>query len=143
MMKKFVATMFMVIVMLTAAVGMAESATLTPEIHLNDLENTVWGDDYDWHITMYMSMPEYEYVRLEINVSFNDNEWQNYNDGVATLYNANTGEFIYEIDGNVSYDVDCSSKDLETVRSIMMDYIANYNFEADAERGVRYYSIWF
>lgn len=142
-MKKFVAMMVMVIMMLMAAVGMAESATLMPKINLNDLENTVWGDDYDLHISMYMSMPEYEYVRLEINVSFNDNEWQNYNAGKATLYDGNTGEFIDEIDGNLCANVDCSSKDIETVRRNMLTYIEEYDFEADAEKGVRYYSIWF
>lgn len=142
-MKKFVAMMVMVIMMLMAAVGMAESATLMPKINLNDLENTVFGDNYDLHISMYMSMPEYEYVRLEINVSFNDNEWQNYNAGKATLYDGNTGEFIDEIDGNLCADVDCSSKDIETVRRNMMAYIERYDFEADAEKGVRYYSIWF
>lgn len=142
-MKKFVTMMVMVIMMLMAAVGMAESATLMPKINLNDLENTVYGDGYDLHISMYMSMPEYEYVRLEINVSFNDNKWQNYNAGKATLYDGNTGEFIDEINGNLCADVDCSSKDIETVRRNMLTYIEEYDFEADAEKGVRYYSIWF
>lgn len=142
-MKKFVAMMVMVIMMLTAmTTGMAEES-VRPTIHLNDLDNMSWGDDYDLHITMYMSMPEYEAVRIEMSVSFNDNEWENYNHGVAKAYDVNTGEFIDEIDGNIADDVDCSSKDVETVRSNLMEYANNYDFEADAEKGVRYYSIWF
>lgn len=141
-MKKFVAMVMMAIMILTMVNGLAES-TVLPKIYLNDLDNMSWGDDYDLHIAMYMSMPEYESVRLELNVSFNDNEWENYNHGVAKLYDNNTGEFIDEIGGNLTEEIDCSSKDVETVRKNMVEYIETYDFEADAEKGVRYYSIWF
>lgn len=142
-MKKFVAMMVTVIMMLMAmTTGMATEA-IKPAIHLNNLDRMSWSDDYDLHITMYMSMPEYESVRLEMNVSFNDNEWENYNHGVAKLYDGNTGEFIDEITGNLASEIDCSSKDIETVRRVMVDYVNSYDFEADAERGLKYYSIWF
>lgn len=142
-MKKFVAMMAMVIMMLMTATGMAAESTVIPEVHLNDLDRMSWSDGCDLHVVMYMSMPEYEYVRMELNVSFNDNDWENYNHGTATLYDGNTGEFIDAIEGNISDGVDCSSKDIETVRNNMMNYVNNYDFEADAERGVKYYSIWF
>jgi len=142
-MKKFVAMMAMMVIMLMTATGMAAESTAMPKVYLNDLEHIVWNDDCDLHIVMYMSMPEYESVRLEMNISFNDNEWENYNHGVTKLYDNNTGELLDEIGGNLCADVDCSSKDIETVRRNMMTYIDNYDFEADTEKGLKYYSIWF
>ena len=142
-MKKFMVTMVMVlIIVLTMVTGMAED--FKPAIYYNDLENMEWNDGQDFHITMYVSMPEFENVnRLEISVSFNDNEWQNYNEGMTTIYD-HEGKYIDSSIGSINKGIDCSSKDINTIRKNMTEYVNNFDFEKEHEEtGIRYYSIWF
>ena len=122
--------------------GMAED--FKPVIYYNDLENMEWNDNQDFHVTMYVSMPEFDNAnRLEISVSFNDNEWQNYNEGMVTLYD-HEGKYIDSSIGNINKDIDCSSKDIDTIRKNMTEYLNNFDFKKEYEEtGIRYFRIWF
>ena len=141
-MKKFVTMVMVLMMVLTAPIGVADE-DFKPIIHLNDLKNMSFEDDYDLHVTMYVSMPEWDSVRLEINVSFNDNENDNYNSGWVFLYD-NEGNYIDGSVGNINKEIDCSSKDVEKVRENLLDYLNNFDFEKEyKETGIRYYSIWF
>lgn len=141
-MKKFVAMMVMVIMMLAMATGMADTAVTKPEIHQYD-QSIFWSQDWDLRMEFYAQLPEYGYVCMIITTSFNDNAYENYNHGTVKAFDANTGELIDETEGNIVDGIDCSSKDVDTVRENIMNYVENYDYEADAERGVIYYSIWF
>ena len=137
-MKKFVA---MVLVTVLAVVYGAAIAENQPKIEMYDLDRMVWGDDYDLHISMWLGLPEYENAHVVMRFRFVDDPEHNYTEGVATLYDGNTGEFIDETTGWLAADIDASSMDVETVRKNLYEYATNYNFEADEE--VRYGSIIF
>ena len=143
-MKKFVVMVMAMVIalMATMTIGMADTAdNQKPKIQMYDLESMSFGDDYDLHISMWVQIPECENAHVEMGFHFTDDASQNYTEGVAKVYDGNTGRLIDETTGWLSADVDCSSKDVETVRHQLLEFAENYDYEQ--EEGIKYYMISF
>lgn len=146
-MKKFVTwSKNLVVLVMIAIIGVvithyagANANKLKPEVILEKPENSVY-DNYEIHMDMYMTMPDYGDVIIKIAASRDDTEPYG-NSGECKAYSRD-GEYIDEIGGSIVVDYsDC--RDVEDMINVTVNYVNEYeSYEYDAEQGVTYEKIY-
>lgn len=131
-----------VITIVASLIGLAciaeANSNLIPELIMEKPENEGY-DEYELHMNMYCSLPDYGAVIIKIAVSRDDTEPYG-NSGKCSAYSRD-GEYIDSIGGNIVVDFS-NCENVDDMKDAIADYVAGYNFSDDAEKGTFYEKIY-